>query len=282
MKNFFSLKLRLRWWLLCAAFLVVGGAVGVASLVPIERLAAARAEQNQRTYNLTLHALRSKVVFGSSYGAKHAADFLPKIYRPATPPPATFAGPLAHVVFRVPTTDPVIFITIDDGLYTNEPALALMQERGVVASLFLNDYAVNKHPDHIKRWQQSGSAVQNHTLSHPQMPELPPHVQKHEICENSNRLHAVYGKQPTLFRPPYGEYNDATRRAAAECGIKTLVWWSVVVNGGLLHYQSTDHLRPGDIVLLHFTPNLRADLQALFAAADAQNLQIGRLEDWLY
>ena len=29
-----------------------------------------------------------------------------------------------------------------------------------------------------------------------------------------------YGKRPTLFRPPYGNYNEDTLRAAKSCGIK--------------------------------------------------------------
>jgi hypothetical protein len=41
-------------------------------------------------------------------------------------------------------------------------------------------------------------------------------------------------------------------------------------------------LHPGDIVLMHFTPHLGADLEVLLHAADAQGLTIGRLEDWLH
>jgi peptidoglycan/xylan/chitin deacetylase (PgdA/CDA1 family) len=115
------------------------------------------------------------------------------------------------------------------------------------------------------------------------MPQLDAAAQKLQICGNGDRFAQVFGVKPTLFRPPYGEYNATTQQMAAQCGIKALVNWSVTVDNGQLNYQAPhQQLQPGDIVLLHFTPNLHTDVAALFAAADAAHLQFGRLEDWLH
>lgn len=221
-------------------------------------------------------------VLGASLEARLAPKPMRSVYRPAQKPLALTPASEAHIVYRVPTTEPVIFITIDDGLIPNENALQLMRKNGIVASLFLNDTAIANHYDYFKRWQKTGSRIQNHTVHHPHLPYLTFEQQKAELCDDSTRFADVFAQKPTLFRPPYGEFNNDTTRAVTDCDMRALVWWSVVVDNGALAYQGVDHLQPGDIVLLHFTPHLDQDLTALLAQAEAQQLQIGQLEDWLF
>jgi peptidoglycan/xylan/chitin deacetylase (PgdA/CDA1 family) len=204
----------------------------------------------------------------------------PNIYKPQIPmPPADPTIP-PQVTYRVPTSEPVIFLTIDDGVTPNEKALDVMIQHRAVATLFLNDANIHSHYDYFLRWQAAGNTIQNHTVSHPHLPRLSFDAQKNQICTNADRFAAIFGERPTLFRPPYGEFNDATRRAVALCGQHHIVHWSVTANGGL-HYQVGNRLRPGDVVLLHFTSTLDQELQTVFAAATEQHLQIGHLEDWL-
>jgi peptidoglycan/xylan/chitin deacetylase (PgdA/CDA1 family) len=205
-----------------------------------------------------------------------------QVYRPAVPQRALPATGKAQVFYRIPTTEPVIFLTIDDGIVKNQAGFEAMQQKGAVATLFLNDSMIKEDYDYFARWQAAGSSIQNHTVNHPYLRKLTFAQQKEEICTNGQTLQEVYGTPQTLFRAPYGEFNDDTLRAAAQCGVKALVNWSVLVHAGQISYQQASRLRPGDIVLLHFTENMERDLAAIFAAAQAQNLQIGRLEDWLH
>jgi peptidoglycan/xylan/chitin deacetylase (PgdA/CDA1 family) len=225
---------------------------------------------------------------GFILGASTMRDFniqhpyKPVIYHSTRSQQALPAGPIAQVVYRVQTSEPVIFITIDDGVTPDPQALRVMRENHIVASLFLYDNAVWRHYDYFRLWQKIGATVENHTISHAHLPRLPFPSQKQEICGNADRMASAFGSRPTLFRPPYGEFNAATQRAAAECGAKALIWWSATVQDGALHYQGTGHLKPGDIVLLHFTPKLANDLHVLLRAAATKHLQIGKLEEWLH
>ena len=204
------------------------------------------------------------------------------IYKPKTQPkPQTYAT-TPQVYHSVPTTEPVIFITIDDGVVPDEAGFRELQNHGAVATLFLNDEVIKAHYDYFARWQAAGSSIQNHTLSHQVLEQLTHERQVEEICGNSLRMKAVFGTDTPLFRPPFGGYNDSILYASAECGVKAIVHWAAEVKDGKIDYQQPNKLRPGDIVLLHFTDNLKQDLQVLFAAAEAEGLQIGRLEDWLY
>lgn len=183
---------------------------------------------------------------------------------------------------RIDTKEPVIFITIDDGVFPSPAGLSYVIQQQLVASLFLYDNAARHNYGYFANWLSLGSSIQNHTIGHPHLKKLTYQQQRHQICGASERLWRAYGIRPTLFRPPYGEYNDQTLRAASDCGLKAVVWWSALVEDGHLQYQGVNKLRRGDIVLLHFTPKLPGDLKALMTEANRRGLHVGRLEDWLY
>lgn len=209
--------------------------------------------------------------------------FVSHVYRPKTPMAALPGTDKAQVIGKIYTDEPVVFLTIDDGVSDDAEAFYMMYKRGIVATLFLNDNNVKSHYDFFRYWQQFGSVIQNHTISHPHLNGLSYDQQKHEICDNADDMQRAFGKRPELFRSPYGETNDSANKAVAACGMKANVWWSTVVQDGKIQYQDGNtKLRNGDIILLHFTPHLHSDLQVIFDQIDKQHLQIGQLEDWLH
>lgn len=204
------------------------------------------------------------------------------IYQPQHPPVPANPSPTATVVRKVATKEPVIFITIDDGVIPNQKALELMRQRKAVATLFLNNANIHRHYDYFKQWLAVGSSIQNHTDSHPHMPMLTPEQQKMQICKNVDEFQQVFGTHASLYRPPYGEYDETTKRIVPTCSGKYIVMWSVEIRDlTYIARPGHQHFEPGDIILLHFTENLDKELAQVFAEADSQHLQIGRLEDWL-
>jgi len=69
------------------------------------------------------------------------------------------------------------------------------------------------------------------------------------------------------------------RQAAYDCGMKAVVTWIAKANGGSMQYQIGDKLRAGDIVLMHFRPEFKSDLQAFVDAEKAAGLHTELLED---
>lgn len=187
----------------------------------------------------------------------------------------------SHVVFRIPTEERVVFITIDDGVTKDHPASEFMRARKLPITAFLTISDIDDNFAYFSILQKDGTDIENHTVSHTAMPKLPFDKQRDEICQASDILHQRYGKRPSLFRPPYGEYNDDTLKAAATCGIKAVVLWSAVMQGRTMHYQKEPQLKPGDIILLHYKPELKQDIEAVLKAAREQGFKIGRLEDWI-
>jgi peptidoglycan/xylan/chitin deacetylase (PgdA/CDA1 family) len=190
-------------------------------------------------------------------------------------------GPLAPVVHRVNTTRRVVFITIDDG-WTRDPAFpAKLAKADVPTSLFLIAQAAKQDYRYFKQLRHQGAVIEDHSIDHPVCTRLSYADQRHQICDTAATYRRVFGHRPTLFRPPYGELNTATQRAAEVCGMDAVVHWDVTVNSGRLAFAIGDRLRRGDIILMHFTSHVRRDFAAALAAARAQHLKIGRLENYL-
>jgi peptidoglycan/xylan/chitin deacetylase (PgdA/CDA1 family) len=188
---------------------------------------------------------------------------------------------LAPVLINIPTKRNVVFLGIDDGQNKQSSELQLMRAKGVKASLFLADLFIKDNPGFFKDFLATGSLVEDHTVNHRLLSKLSYEEQKREICAEADLQLEQFGRRPVLFRPPGGDYNRDTRRAAADCGMKAVVNWIAKANGGSMQYQIGDKLRPGDIVLMHFRPEFASDMQAFLKAQDAAGLHTELLEDWL-
>lgn len=195
-------------------------------------------------------------------------------------PPIT--NKLVPVLNRIPTNQRVVFLGIDDGVTRSDDALNLLTKSHVPVSLFLNDVNVEHDANYFKELQSSGAIVENHTSNHEDLTTLNYANQKQEICANADRFGLLFDRRPTIFRPPYGSYNQITLRAAADCGMRVLISWSAKANGGSMQYQNGNTgLKPGDIVLMHFRPEFAHDFKAYQDAVKAAGLQTASLEDWL-
>jgi peptidoglycan/xylan/chitin deacetylase (PgdA/CDA1 family) len=92
----------------------------------------------------------------------------------------------------------------------------------------------------------------------------------------------AFGIHETLFRPPFGDYDQTTLRAVHDCGLKAAFHWSETVNGGQVFYQTANHhIQAGDIILMHFRPDLRQNLEVALNAARAAGLRPAALEQYL-
>ncbi|WP_435974508.1 polysaccharide deacetylase family protein [Streptomyces sp. Qhu_M48] len=163
---------------------------------------------------------------------------------------------LPPVFTTVPTKQKVVFLTIDDGSEKDPELLRMMKELRIPYSAFLSDYVVKDDYGYFARMQKSqegGVSLHNHTLNHRYLPGLSYSRQKSEICGMQDVIEKRFGKRPELFRPPYGNYNEDTLRAARSCGVKAVPLWASEAFPDRMEWREWDRdLHPGDIVLTHF------------------------------
>lgn len=216
----------------------------------------------------------------------------------------------ASVTYRVQTDSPVAFITIDDGYYTDPDADAFMAATPVPTTQFLTYYAASsgQYPPptsgpglaHIEalRLYQNGTDEEGRVGCH-QKEHLDYRGQS--IADQQAAMSSaadwlggndMFFWRPRLFRPPYGQYDDATLEAAANAGMPKLVMWGWAFEQPSLtltnEYDATGKfLRAGSILCLHH-PNapgmngyLLTQLQQALAFIQQSNLYPAYLHDFL-
>jgi len=140
--------------------------------------------------------------------------------------------------------------------------VALLIEKHVPATFFASGRWVRKHDAELR----SLAAVQafeigTHGANHAHLAGLAASAQRMEIGGAVDLLHEHYGIVPTLFRPPYGEY-DATTLAVAGALGQRVVLWDVVSDDPDPHislarmWQGLEQrTRAGSIVIFHANGN---------------------------
>ena len=107
-----------------------------------------------------------------------------------------------------------ISLTFDDGPnlgddHTMNDMLDLIEKNDVVGSFFLIGNKINdENAKVIKRAFDMGCDIENHSWTHPAMPELTKEemIEEYEKCDQA--IIKITGKKPEFFRPPYIAVND--------------------------------------------------------------------------
>ncbi|MEU6679238.1 polysaccharide deacetylase family protein [Streptomyces sp. NPDC046853] len=195
---------------------------------------------------------------------------------------------LPPVFTTIPTKKKVVFLTMDDGAEKDPALLKMMSELQIPYTAFLSDYLVKEDYGYFKKMQSRGVELNNHTLHHRYLPGLSYAGQRREICGMQDIIHQRYGKRPELFRPPYGNYNADTLRAAKSCGIKAVPLWASEAFADHMEWREWDRdLHPGDIILTHFRgredwkgtmPDM---IRKVMKTVTDKGYAVARLEDYL-
>jgi peptidoglycan/xylan/chitin deacetylase (PgdA/CDA1 family) len=199
---------------------------------------------------------------GSASGVD--ADLLMRRYglRPFAAAPANPAvkpitlDPQDPTIFsKVPTTEKICFVTIDDGIDKDPAFIQMVKDFQIPITTSLADTLIRDDYAYFEQLYETGYvSIQNHTVNHPlSMPSLSYQEQLDEIAGQQTKLHREYGVTPYIFRPPGGNYDEVTREAVRAAGLKGMMLWKEAMEIHDMEYQtSDDHLQPGDIILCHF------------------------------
>ena len=120
----------------------------------------------------------------------------------------------------------------------------------IKATFFVVGEWVDKYPDSVKALAEAGHEIMNHSNDHAHFNSL----SAEEIVANINacndKIEAVTGVRPTLFRPPYGEYDDHVIIAVRGMGMEP-IQWDVETN------ETTERLHRNGFRLSTFSNNAK-------------------------
>lgn len=118
-----------------------------------------------------------------------------------------------------------IILTFDDGPNPEHTPriLDVLAKEKVPAVFFVLGEKVEAPGglDLVRRAVAEGHTIGNHTFNHKRLTELTPEEVRTQILRTHNLIAEF---KPTLFRPPYGAYNDRIKAIARELHYKTVLW----------------------------------------------------------
>ena len=114
-----------------------------------------------------------------------------------------------------------------DAAWGNEDTqqlIDILAKYNVKATFFVVGEWVDKYPESVKALADAGHEVMSHSNTHAHFNSL----SAQEIIDDLNacggKIEAVTGVRPTLFRCPYGEYDDHVINAVRSLGIEPIQW----------------------------------------------------------
>ncbi len=185
-------------------------------------------------------------------------------------------------IYYVDTKDKVCSISFDAawGDEQTETLLDILDEHKVKTTFFLVGDWVDKYTDSVKEIDSRGHDIGNHSDTHAHMTQLSQDEQISEIESCNKKIKAVTNKEVTLFRPPYGEYDNSVVKSCNDAKMHCVQWnidsldWKDPSPQDMVS-RIKEKLCPGSIILLHNgAKNTPEALPLIIEAIKAQGYDI--------
>lgn len=114
-----------------------------------------------------------------------------------------------------------------DAAWGNEDTqkiLDILAKHQVHATFFMTGGWVSSYPEDVRKIQEAGHDLGNHSLNHKNMSQLSKEECVRELMEVHNKVKELTGVDMKLFRPPYGDYDNDVILTAQECGYYPIQW----------------------------------------------------------
>ena len=169
----------------------------------------------------------------------------------------------AQVIKSGPPSCPGVALTFDlcpvrKGAGYDQALIDYLIEEKIPATFFMSGNWMTKHDQQVRALLQIPFfEIGTHGEVHAHLPLHSADEQKQEILGPVRLLKTKYGHDATLFRPPYGEFNDDTVNVARALGLQFILW--NVVSGDpdptLTAIRIEDRLkqfvRNGSVIVMH-------------------------------
>ncbi|MBO4563416.1 MAG: polysaccharide deacetylase family protein [Clostridia bacterium] len=162
-------------------------------------------------------------------------------------------------IYSVDRVDGLIALTIDAAWDDDKTPFILetLARYNVKATFFLCGFWAEAYPEQVKAISEAGHSIGNHTMTHPHMTKISEKDMIEEIEKLDDLLERITGKRSTLFRAPYGEYNDKVIMTVRASGHEPIQWdvdtidWKPERSSQTILDSVLPKLKNGSIVLCH-------------------------------
>jgi peptidoglycan-N-acetylglucosamine deacetylase len=152
-----------------------------------------------------------------------------------------------------------VALTFDDGPHPEgTPAvLELLRDAGTRATFFLAGEQVARRPAVAAEIAAAGHEIGVHCQRHRNLLRLSPMQVMEDLRRAEDVIASATGREPRLYRPPYGVLNAAALVLARRRRWTTLLWtragrdWEPYATPASIAWRVSAGLRGGDVLLLH-------------------------------
>jgi peptidoglycan/xylan/chitin deacetylase (PgdA/CDA1 family) len=136
--------------------------------------------------------------------------------------------------------------------------MAVLEKYQVKATFFVLGDWVDRYPESVKALHAAGHEVMNHSNTHEHFNSLSTQQIIEDVNLCNNKIEELTGIRPTLFRPPYGEYNDLVVSTVRSMGMEPIQWdvdsmdWKNLASPEISK-RVTTKVQPGSIILFRNT-----------------------------
>ena len=161
-------------------------------------------------------------------------------------------------IYCVGRDDNVVSLSFDAawGNEDTQQLIDILAEHDIKATFFVVGEWVDKYPESVKALFDAGHEVMNHSNTHPHFTQLSPTQMAAEVKACADKIESVTGVRPNLFRPPFGDYNDAVVSTMRKEGFYTIQWdvdsldWKKPGVDAIVK-RVLDKTKSGSIILFH-------------------------------
>ncbi len=193
-------------------------------------------------------------------------------------------------IYSVETDEKRVAITFDAawGADKTEKILEILDEFDVTATFFLVGFWVDEYGDIVKKIDESGCEIGTHSNTHKDMAKLSKESVSEELSLSIEKIKEVTGKDVTLFRAPFGSYNNTLLETADEFNLKTIQWdvdtldWKGL-SAGEMNNRVLNKVQNGSIILMHNnSDNILDGLRLILTTLQNKGYEIGSVSDLVY
>jgi len=129
-------------------------------------------------------------------------------------------------IYCVDREDNKIAITFDCawGNSNTDELLTILKKENVRATFFVTGEFCDKYPEDVLKIFKAGHEIQNHSDKHPHITGININELIHDTREAGRKIRLITDTQPTLYRGPYGEYDNNSIFTVEGMGYKYVQW----------------------------------------------------------
>ena len=193
-------------------------------------------------------------------------------------------------IYNVETEENKVAFTINCAWSADDidDILETLKSNEVKITFFMVGDWVDKNPEAVKKIYKEGHEIGNHSDTHPDITKLSNEQNIAEIERCSQKIEQLTGEKPTLYRVPYGKYNEEIIKISFENGYFPIQWNKdtldyQALNGEQMWKRIGNNLQNGDIILSHNgTAHTKDSLDMLIQNIKAKGFEIVKVSELIY